>query len=124
MRAALCCSVVTLVLVGCTAPEQSPPPWTIQPPPPAHPAIQGVVNSVTSADIRGILAFMRQHIIKEHGSFVPIYSVYIIDRNSASVTWWNNGVQTTTPLERLKGKWQLSTSESERISTTGINIPT
>jgi hypothetical protein len=124
MRTALCVSLVTISLIGCTAPKQSPPPWTIQPPAPAHPAIEGGVKSVTSTDIHAILAFMHRHIIKEHGSLVPIYSVHIIDHNNASVDWWNNGVHTYTPLERVKGKWQLSTTEVERIITTGINIPT
>ena len=124
MRAALCASLVTISLIGCTASEHSPPPWTIQPPAPAHPAIEGAVKSVTSADIRAILAFMHQHIVREHGSFVPIYSVHIIDHNNASADWWDKGVHTYTPLERVKGKWQLYTTEIERIITTGINIPT
>jgi hypothetical protein len=124
MRVALCCLVVALSLVGCKAAEQSQPPWMVQPPPPARPAIEGAVKSVSSADIRAILAFMHQHIVKEHGSLVPIYSVHIIDHNNASIDWWNNGVRTFTPLERVKGKWKLSTTESERIITTGINIPT
>jgi hypothetical protein len=123
MRAALCASLA-LSFAGCTVPEQPTPPWMIQPPPPARPAIQGAVKSVSSADIRAILAFMHHHIVKEHGSFVPIYSVHIIDQNNASVDWWDNGVHTYTPLERVKGKWQLSTTEVERIITTGINIPT
>jgi hypothetical protein len=123
MRAALCVSLA-LSFAGCAVPEQSQPPWMIQPPAPAHPAIEGAVKSVTQADIHAILAFMHQHIVREHGSFVPIYSVHIIDHNNASVDWWDNGVHTYTPLERVKGKWQLSTTEVERIITTGINIPT
>jgi hypothetical protein len=59
-----------------------------------------------------------------HYSFVPIYSVYINDRDNAGVTWCNNGVQTVTPVERVKGHWQLSTTVIERIITTGANFPT
>ena len=95
-----------------------------QPPPPPRPEIKGAVKSVSSADIREIIAFMRKHIIKEHGSFVPIYSISIVDRNSASVVWWDNGVETITPLDRIHGRWQLSKDMIERIITTGVNFPT
>ena len=91
-----------------------------QPPAPQHSVIKGAVNSVSSSDIRHIIAFMRKHIIKEHGSLVPIYSIDVNDQNHATVWWWDNGIETTTPIERVKGKWQLSRSATERVIGPGI----
>ena|SRR5947209_6150454 len=116
MRALLCGCVAVALLASCAsdhAPSRS------QPPAPQHPLIKGAVNNVSSSDIRHIVQFMSKHIVKEHGSLVPIYSIDIDDGNHATVWWWDNGVETTTPIARVHRKWQLSPTAVERVVRTG-----
>lgn len=114
--------IAALALTGC-APAQ--PHERVQPPAPRHPIIEGNFKSVSATDIRRVLEVMRKHITEDNGCLLPIYSLYVVDRNHISVCYWAKGLETWAYVERVKGKWwKLSESAIERVITTGVNIPT
>ena len=94
------------------------------PPPPKSPWIEGEFKTVSSADIRAVVALMRQHIRKEYGMSLPIYRVHVIDRDNVSFQYWQHDTETWAYARRVKGRWQFDDAEAERVIVPGSNIPT
>jgi hypothetical protein len=113
----LALAIGSLTLAGCA--ETKPPE---PPPPPRHPAIEGNFKSVSSADIRRVLDLMRESMIKEYGSALPIYRVEVTDHNHIIIHYWADDTETSEYAERVKGKWKLG--DIKRVIVTGSNIPT
>ena len=62
--------------------------------------------------------------IKEYGSALPIYDVYVVDRDRVTVHYWGKGVETYGNVDRINGKWKFTGALTERTVVTGVNIPT
>jgi hypothetical protein len=106
-------SVVAAVTVaGCAdQPHYSrmpgPGPQAI-PPPPKHPKIEGRVDAVSAADIRGVIRLKQQDMIREFGRPLPIYTVRVHSKDHIEVQFWEpDGIEVWRDARRVKGRWKF-----------------
>jgi hypothetical protein len=115
LRKLLAVSIV--ILTACAYQPTKPPP------PPAHPVMEGNVNSVHSSDVRRVIELAKREIINTNGLPLPIYSVRVNDHNHIDIHYWTrDGFPITLSAQRVRAQWKLV--PTERIITTGVNIPT
>lgn len=117
---------VAIALWGCAS-QQSTSVQSSQhrrPPAPSQPAINGNFQSVSAADVRSALKAMRTHMIKQYGSALPVYNVYIVSRNRMTMHYWASGLETYGYVDRINGKWKFTEVFAERAIITGASNPT
>jgi len=114
MRMSVCLAALVIVLCagGCAEDPRyvSLPDRGVAaiPPAPSHPKIEGLVKSVSSADIREVIRLKQQDMLKEYGKVLPIYTVRVHNKNHIEVQYWgSDGVEFWRDARRLKGKWKF-----------------
>src|SRR4051794_29906681 len=64
------------------------------PPPPSRPKIEGLIEAVSSADIREVIRLQQQEMVADYGRVLPIYSVRVHTKDHMEVQYWRvNGGQ-------------------------------
>ena len=104
--------VAALSLTSCAddarnVPMRGPGPHAI-PPPPSRPKIEGLIEAVSSADIREVIRLKQEEMVKEYGKVLPIYTVRVHSKNHIELQYWrSDGAQFVRDAYRIKGKWKL-----------------
>jgi hypothetical protein len=120
MQRRVFCLCLPLAFASCAL----QPIATAPPPPPTSPVIAGNFRSVSSSDIRQVLTLMRKRISKDYHTTLPIYEVYVVDRDHISFEYWPEATETHAYARRIEGHWRLEEEEAQRISVKGPNLPT